>query len=155
VTRRRLETRQAGTGHALEALKSRETGERRGKHTGRGALGLSIHWRRSTHSGLEDGVAWTGGVARWELPCTHNGQSGVGRGRGLKRTTLFPQRTTPQLLCCCARVSSGPRYPLFYHIPILIPLSANFEVKIWRSCLASHDARQMGPLNRNGSCFEL
>ena len=68
MTRRRLETRQAGTVHALEALKSLGSGERRGKHTRRGGLGAAIHLWPSNHTGAESGEAYNGGVAGWEQP---------------------------------------------------------------------------------------
>jgi hypothetical protein len=81
---RSIGARQAGSSHGEDAAKARWTGARRGKHTRHGALGCSIHWRRSNQPGLESGGAWTGGVARWEQPCTADDQSCVVRGRGLK-----------------------------------------------------------------------
>jgi hypothetical protein len=89
-TRRSLEAWQAGRSHSLTPLKPQRTGEWRGKHTRHGALGCSIHWRRSNHRGLESGAAWTGGVARWEQPYTTDGQSCVVRGRlaGMQAPTL-------------------------------------------------------------------
>jgi hypothetical protein len=100
-TWRALEARQAGSSHGEDAAKARWTGERRGKHTRHSALGCSIHWRLSTHRGLESGVALAGGVAGWELPCTNNGQSGVVRGRGPG--------------------CGNPTLPLFNYPPNLIP----------------------------------
>jgi hypothetical protein len=91
---RSMGTRQAGSCHGDGAAKARWTGEQRGKHTRRGVLGWSIHWRRSNHRGLESGAACNQGVAHWEQPHTNNGQSCVVRGRlaGKQNPTLpfFP-----------------------------------------------------------------
>ncbi len=65
AARRSMEARQAGSSHGEDAAKARWTGERRGKHTRHGALGCSIHWRRSNHRGLESGAACKQDVARW------------------------------------------------------------------------------------------
>jgi hypothetical protein len=113
ATLRSMGAWRAGSSHGDGAAKARWTGEQRGKHTRHGALGCSIHWRRSNHRGLESGAAWTGGVARWELPYTNNGQSCVVRGRlaGMQKPTL----------------------PLFNYLPNLIPPADIFEVKIWSS----------------------
>ena len=74
-TWRALDARQAGSGHGHGAAKARWIGEQRGKHTRRGALGCSIHWRLSTHCGLEEDIAVAGGAAGWEKPFTHTSQT--------------------------------------------------------------------------------
>jgi len=51
-TWRSMGTGRAGSCHGGGAAKAWWTGERRGKHTGRGALGLSIHWWLSKLCGL-------------------------------------------------------------------------------------------------------
>ncbi len=89
-------------------------GERRGKHTAGGALGCSIHWWLSNQTGLESGVAWTGGVARLGVPWSSDAQrKGAGGGRGVFRLLV------------------GPTLPLFVVFRKLIPLLDIFEVKIW------------------------
>jgi hypothetical protein len=74
VTRRRLETRQAGTVQALGAVKPLGSGERRCGQWGRGRLGAAIYSHLSTHGGLEEDTAQAEGVAGWEQPCTGGAQ---------------------------------------------------------------------------------
>ena len=78
-------------------------------HWRRGRLGAAIHSHLSNHRGLESGVAWTGGVARWEQPCTEGAQSCVVRGR--------------------LAWKQDPTLPLFTYIPNLIRPSDIFEAK--------------------------
>ena len=85
MTRRRLETRQAGTVHTLGAVKPLWSGERRGFGWTRGALGAAMHWRLSNHTGAERDSAFDGGVAGWELPFTGGPQSTQER-RAARRT---------------------------------------------------------------------
>ena len=72
-----MKTRQAGSGHSLEALKSRWTEERFSIHSNRGGLGAAMEKRRPRLVWLENGSPFTKRVAGWERPCTHNSQTRV------------------------------------------------------------------------------
>jgi hypothetical protein len=82
----------AGSCHGGGAAKARWTGERRGKHTGLGALGLAIHWRRSNHGRLAGGVANKQDAARLGVPFTGGAQSCVVRGRWLRNLFRYQTR---------------------------------------------------------------
>jgi len=70
VTRRRLEARQAGSSHALEAIKSARTGGGHGVHWRRGRLGVAMEVARPRLGGPESGAANTQDTARLGVPYT-------------------------------------------------------------------------------------
>ena len=74
--------------HAIRAPKARWSGELLGVQWGRGTLGVSMHWRLSTHVGLEEDMARTGRAAGWERPCTGGAQI-----NGERRATRQTHRT--------------------------------------------------------------
>jgi hypothetical protein len=70
VTRRRLETLQAGTVHSLGAVKPLGSGERRCGQWGRGRLGAAMEVARPRLGGPESGAANTQDTARLGVPYT-------------------------------------------------------------------------------------
>ena len=161
MARRTMAAWRAGSGHTLVAPKLHRSGERRGKHTRRGRLRLSIHWWPSNHTGAENGVAFDGDwagweqpwrcglpklvrlesgvahtqtVAGWEQPFTVRSQSCVVHGRMVAKGCMGAAAQLPVFLRAHSFTrcrTSYPTLPLFSVFRKLIHPSDIFEVKIW------------------------
>ena len=136
VTRRRLEARQAGTVHALEALKPTWTGGGHGVHWRRGGLGAAMEMTQPKLGGPESSAANTQDTARLGVPYTGGAQI-TGDWRAALRSLEAWQAGSGHTRSTAKAAWFGgggweaePHPPPFYRLPKLILPSDIFGVKI-------------------------